>query len=88
MLPHLYEAGDMDKLFEKAVAPDEMDCAPTGKCICSRPEGRVCFPPKEYSFGPAIVNSEAWLVAGYGGSLPRQINSVLGASSPGGFQGQ
>ena len=88
VLPHFYEAGDLDKLFDKAEAPAEMDCAPTGECICSRPECRVCFPSKEYSFGPAIVNSETWLVTGHGGSLPRKINSVLGASSPGGFQGQ
>ena len=88
MLPHHYEAGDIDKLFDKAIAPDELDCAPTGECICSRPECRVCFPVKNYGFGPAIVNSEAWLVTGHDKSLPRQINSVLGALSPGGFQGQ
>ena len=88
VLPHYYEAGDIDKLFDKAIAPDELDCAPTGECICSRPECRVCFPTKNYGFIPAIVNSEAWLADGHDGSLPRQINSVLGALSPGGFQGQ
>ena len=58
-LPHLYETDDMNELFEKAIAPDEMDCSPTGKCICSHPECRVCFPSKEYEFGPAITKSEA-----------------------------
>ena len=86
-VPHLYETDDMDKLFEQAVAPDEMDCAPTGKWFCSRHECRVCFPSK-YEFGPATTNSEAWFVTGHGRSLPRQQNSVLGASLPGEFQGQ
>ena len=56
VLPHFYEAGDLDELFDKAVAPVEMECAPTGKCIWSLPSCRVCFPSKEYSFGPAIFN--------------------------------
>ena len=88
VLLHLYNASDMDKLFERATAPPEMDCAPTGRCICSRPECGVCFPPRGHEFGPAVTNSETWLVAGRGGSLPRRQNSVLGASSPGGSQGQ
>ena len=88
VLPHLYEAGDRDKLFEKATVPAEMDCAPTGRCICSRPECGICFPPRGPEFGPAVTNSEAWLVAGRGGTLSRRQNSGLGASSPGGFQEQ
>ena len=52
----------MSKTFETAVAPAELDCAPTGKCICSRPECRKCFPPRPDEFGPPIVNSEAWIV--------------------------
>ena len=87
-LPHLYETDYMNKLFEKAVAPAEMDCAPTGQCICSRPECRTWCPPKEYELGPAINSSEAWLVTGHGGSLPRRQNSVLGASRPREFRGQ
>ena len=87
-LPHLYETDDMDKLFENAIAPDEMDCAPTGRCIRSRPKCRICLPPRGHELRPAVTNSEAWLVTGNGGSLPRRQNSVSGASSPEGFQGQ
>ena len=78
----------MDKVFEKAIASAEMDCAPTGRCICSRPKCRICFPPGGHELGPAVTNSEDWLVTGHGGSLPRRQNSVLGASIPGRFQGQ
>ena len=41
VLPHLYETDDMNKFFEKAIAPAELDCASTGRCICSRPECRT-----------------------------------------------
>ena len=69
VLPHLYETDDMDKLVEKAIAPAEMDCAPTGRCICSLPECGILFPPRWHELGPAVTNSEAWLVARRGGSL-------------------
>ena len=62
ILPHMYDIEEMSKTFETAVAPAELDCAPTGKCICSRPECRKCFPPRPDEFGPPIVNSEAWIV--------------------------
>ena len=39
--------------------------------------------PDGLEFGPAVVNSEAWLVAGRGGAIPRRI-----AMRPCGFQGQ
>jgi len=64
VLPHMYLPNDIEEFFEKAVAPDELDCAPTGACICSRPECKVCFPPPAPEFGPAVVNAEAWIVAG------------------------
>jgi hypothetical protein len=63
VLPHMYLPSDLDELFEKAVAPKELDCAPSGVCICSRPECPACFPPPAPEFGPAVVNSEAWLAA-------------------------
>ena len=60
VLPHMYEEVDRDRIFEKAVAPDELDCAPTGRCICSRPECAICFPPRAPEFGPPVINAEAW----------------------------
>ena len=63
VLPHMYLDKDLDQLFEKAVAPPELDCAPTGSCICSRPECPVCFPPRAPEFGPAVVDSECWIAA-------------------------
>ena len=62
ILPHMYDAEQMSKTCEIATAPVELDCAPTGQCICSRPECRKCFPPRIGEFGPPIVNSEAWIV--------------------------
>ena len=61
VLPHMYADGDMEGLFEKAIAPREPDCAPSGACICSRPDCEICFPPPAPEFGPPIVDSEAWL---------------------------
>ena len=73
VLPHMYLPNDLDDFFEKAVAPKELDCAPTGACICSRPECKVCFPPPAPEFGPAVENSEAWIVAGRPARCPRSL---------------
>ena len=62
VLPHMYDPEEMAKTFEVATAPIELDCAPTGRCICSRPTCQKCFPPLPAEFGPPIVNSEAWIV--------------------------
>ena len=61
VLPHMYADGDMEGLFGKAVAAPELDCEPSGACICSRPHCGICFPPPAPEFGPAVVDSEAWL---------------------------
>ena len=63
VLPHMYDQVEMDRIFEKAEAPAELDCAPTGGCICSRPECGECFPPPLPEFGPPVVNAETWLVS-------------------------
>ena len=73
VLPHMYLPNDIEEFFEKAVAPDELDCAPTGACICSRPECKVCFPPPAPEFGPAVENSEAWIFAGRLARCPRRL---------------
>ena len=62
IMPHMYDSKEMSKTFEMAVAPAELDRAPTGQCICSRPECRVCFPPPMTEFGPPVTNSEAWII--------------------------
>ena len=62
LLPHMYDANGMSKTFEIAVAPAELDCSPTGQCIRSRPECRVCFPPPMPEFGLPVTNSEAWII--------------------------
>ena len=62
ILPQMYDAHEMSKTFEIAVAPAELDFAQTGQCTCSRPECRVCFPPPMPEFGPPVTNSEAWII--------------------------
>ena len=62
VLPHMYDPEEMARTFEVAAAPSELDCAPTGRCICSRPTCRECIPPRSDEFGPPITNSEAWIV--------------------------
>ena len=64
ILPHMYDAKEMSKTFEIAVAPAELDCDPTGQCTCSRPECRACYPPPMSEFGPPVTNSEAWNMIG------------------------
>ena len=64
VLPHMYDEVERDRIFEKAVAPAELDCAPTGGCICSRPECSDCFPPPLSEFGPPVVNAETWMIDG------------------------
>ena len=76
VLPHMYDQTERDRIFDKAVAPPEMDCAPTGVCICSKPECRSCFPFQKPEFGPPIVNAEAWLVAGRLARCPRRLTRV------------
>ena len=61
VLPHLYEGAGIDAIFEKATAPAELDCAPTGRCICSRLECGICFPPRGSEVDPVVEKSEAWL---------------------------
>ena len=63
VLPHDYDEEERDRIFEKAVAPVEHDCAPTSRCICSRPECATCFPPRASELGPPVINAEAWIVA-------------------------
>ena len=63
VLPHMYDEVEMDRIFEKAVAPAELDCAPCNGCICSRPECSACFPPPLPEFGPPIANAETWVVS-------------------------
>ena len=63
VLPHEYDADELDRLFEKAVAPDELDCAPTSRCICSRPDCSNCFPPRASELAPPVTNAEAWVCA-------------------------
>ena len=72
VLPHMYNEADMNKTFEKAIAPKEADCAPSGKCICGRPECRVCFPPIPPEIGPPLPLSEVRVVT----SLPRLARSM------------
>ena len=63
VLPHMYVHRDLDLISQRAEAPDELGCAPTGRCICSRPECGDCFPGLAPEFGPPITNAEAWLMS-------------------------
>ena len=72
VLPHMYNVNDMNETFEKAIAPKEADCAPSGRCICGRPECHTCFPPQPPEIGPLLPPSEVWIVT----SLPRLARSM------------
>ena len=71
VLPHMYDQAERDRIFDIALAPPEVDCAPVGKCICYRPECRLCFPLPLPEFSPPITNAEAWLVDRT--ELPRRL---------------
>ena len=71
VLPHMYDQTERDRIFDKAVAPPEVNCAPVGACICYRPECRLCFPLPLPEFSPPITNAEAWLVDRT--ELPRKL---------------
>ena len=73
VLPHMYDEVERDRIFEKAVAPAELDCAPTGGCICSRPECIECFPSPLPEFGPPVVNAETWMIDGGTARRPRRL---------------
>ena len=79
VLSHTYEQKDLEKIFQPAEAPDELDRAPTGRCICSSPECGDCFPGMAPEFGPPITNAEAGIMS------PAETNGaevVLQWSSP------
>ena len=81
ILPHMYDPEKMSKTFEIATAPVELDCAPTGECICSRPECRKCFPPRIGDFDPPIINSEAWIVDRHESEKECEFNEVASSQS-------
>ena len=82
VLPHMYDQREMDRIFEKAEAPAELDCAPSGTCICSRPECGECFPPPAAEFGPPVANAEAWM---FSTSKP---STLAPRASPAGSSGE
>ena len=66
----MYDDEELNKIVERAIPLAELDCAPTGRCICSRPACSLCRPAcslcflsRVPEFGPPATNSEAWLVA-------------------------
>ena len=63
VLPHMYVQADLDKIVQRAEAPDELDCASNGRCIWSSPECGHCFPGMAPEFGPPITNAEAWIMS-------------------------
>jgi hypothetical protein len=74
VLPHDYEINDLNDVFYKAVVPDDQDCAPSSRCICGRPDCKICFPPRPPEFGPPVAPAEAWMAAG--GRLPRGFEEM------------
>ena len=66
----MYVQKDLDLIFQRAEAPDELDCARTGRCMCSRPGCGDCFPGLAPEFGPPITNAEAWLM------IPAETNGA------------
>lgn len=81
VLPHMYDPEEMSKTFEVATAPDELDCAPTGRCICSRPTCRECFPLRPAEFGPPIGNSEAWIIDRHEIEKGREFDEIVSSQS-------
>ena len=39
VLPHMYEQKDPENGSQHAEAPDELDCAATGRCMCCIDQG-------------------------------------------------
>ena len=45
MLPHTYATDDLETLFPRAVAPEDLDGASPEQCICCHPGCSRCYPP-------------------------------------------
>ena len=60
ILSHDDHDDDLDKMFPRAVAPEDPERVPTDQCICCRPSCVKCFPPQPRAPSQDGVWREIW----------------------------